>query len=66
MAIICPAIAEQTEDTYVVTNNHYLGKAVVKAVETSSIVKGKPVAAPPEVVEHYRQMREFTTPGYCP
>ena len=34
------AVDYETEDTYVVTNNHYLGKAVVNAVEISSTLKG--------------------------
>lgn len=52
-------IAEQAEDTYVITNNHYLGKAVVNAVEIASILRGKPQAAPEELVKHYPELREF-------
>ncbi len=48
------------KDTYVVTNNHYLGKAAVNAVEISSILKAKPVAAPASLVEHYPELRDFT------
>jgi len=55
------AVAEQTEDTYVVTNNHYLGKAVVNAVEISSILRQRPVAVPPELLERYPELREFTS-----
>jgi uncharacterized protein YecE (DUF72 family) len=32
-------------DTYVVANNHYLGQAVVNAVEISSIIAGKPLTS---------------------
>ena len=46
-------IAEDATDTYVVTNNHYLGKAVVNAVEIASILTGQPVSAPAGVVERY-------------
>ncbi len=54
-------IAEQAEDTYVVTNNHYLGKAVVNAVEISTILRGKPQPAPAQLIEHYPELREFAT-----
>jgi len=46
-------------DTYVVTNNHYLGKAVVNALEISSILKGEPVEAPATLVERYPELRQF-------
>jgi uncharacterized protein YecE (DUF72 family) len=53
-------IAEKADDTYVITNNHYLGKAVVNAVEISTILHGKPQPAPEELVKHYPELREFT------
>ncbi len=53
-------IAEQADDTYVITNNHYLGKAVVNAVEISSILGGKPQRVPEELVKHYPELRDFT------
>jgi uncharacterized protein YecE (DUF72 family) len=52
-------IAEQADDTYVITNNHYLGKAVVNAVEISTILKGKAQAAPEELVKNYPELRDF-------
>jgi uncharacterized protein YecE (DUF72 family) len=55
-------IAEQAEDTYVITNNHYLGKAVVNAVEISTILRGKPQPAPAQLIEHYPELREFAAP----
>jgi uncharacterized protein YecE (DUF72 family) len=53
-------IAEDAEDTYVVTNNHNLGKAVVNALEIASILSSQPVAAPPELLLHYPELRGFT------
>lgn len=53
------AVAETTQDTYVVTNNHYLGKAVVNATEISSILKGAPVDAPETLIQHYPQLAPF-------
>jgi len=60
------AVAHSTVDTYVVTNNHYLGKGIVNAVEIASILKGEPLAAPPLLVEHYPELREFTVGGESP
>ena len=54
-------ISNEAADTYIVTNNHYLGKAVVNAVEISSILKGKRIAAPRSLVQHYPELREFAT-----
>ncbi len=52
-------VEHAAKDTYVVTNNHYLGKAVVNALEISSILKGEPVAAPASLVERYPEVRDF-------
>jgi uncharacterized protein YecE (DUF72 family) len=56
-------VEHAAKDTYVVTNNHYLGKAVVNAVEISSILKGKPVNAPASLLERYPELREFAAPS---
>jgi uncharacterized protein YecE (DUF72 family) len=42
-----------TKDVYVVTNNHYRGKAVANALMLKSMVTGETVAAPPAVMEEY-------------
>jgi uncharacterized protein YecE (DUF72 family) len=55
-------IEHETQDTYVVTNNHYLGKAAVNAIEISSILKGEPVAAPPSLIERYPDLKDFARP----
>ena len=36
-------VAAKSKDTYAVTNNHYVGKAAVNALETASLLKGEPV-----------------------
>lgn len=59
-------VEHAAKDTYVVTNNHYLGKAVVNAVEISSILKAKPVKAPGSLIEHYPELREFSAPSETP
>lgn len=42
-----------TEDVYVVTNNHYRGKAVANALMLQSMVEGKPEPAPPPLFAEY-------------
>lgn len=55
-------VEHQTQDTYVVTNNHYLGKAVVNAIEISSILKGERVRAPQSLIETYPELKDFARP----
>jgi uncharacterized protein YecE (DUF72 family) len=55
-------VARHSKDTYAISNNHYLGKAAVNALEISSILRGERVAAPAELVEKYPVLREFTEP----
>ncbi len=52
-------VGHKAKDTYAVTNNHNIGKAVANALEVSSLVKGKPVAVPPWLMQHYPELREF-------
>jgi uncharacterized protein YecE (DUF72 family) len=42
-----------TEDVFVVTNNHYRGKAVANALMLQSMVEGKPEPAPPGLFAEY-------------
>jgi uncharacterized protein YecE (DUF72 family) len=42
-----------TKDVYVVTNNHYRGKAVANALMMKSMVTGEAVPAPPALVAEY-------------
>jgi uncharacterized protein YecE (DUF72 family) len=54
------AVEQAAEETYVITNNHYLGKAVVNALEITSVLKGEPVSVPETLIETYPDLREFT------
>jgi uncharacterized protein YecE (DUF72 family) len=52
-------IAQETDQTFVVANNHYEGQAVVNALELKSKLEEKKVKAPKTLVEHYpEQLRE--------
>jgi uncharacterized protein YecE (DUF72 family) len=52
-------ISEEAEEVYVIANNHNLGKAVVNALEISSVLKGRPVPAPRQLVTRYSDLQEF-------
>jgi uncharacterized protein YecE (DUF72 family) len=56
-------VEQNVQDTYVVTNNHYLGKGVVNATEICSILRGELVEAPTPLLKHYPQLAEFATPA---
>lgn len=44
---------DRTSETYVVTNNHYKGKAVANALMLRSMVGDEEVAAPKPLIEHF-------------
>src|SRR5215471_4431996 len=46
-------ISRDSEKTFAITNNHYLGQAAVNALELKSMLSGKKVKAPQTLVEHY-------------
>jgi uncharacterized protein YecE (DUF72 family) len=52
-------VAQAARDTYVVTNNHYIGKGVVNAFEISSILKEEAVPMPPELIARYPELQPF-------
>ena len=47
-----------TREVYVITNNHYKGKAVANALMLKSMVSGRRVPAPSAVYETYRDVLE--------
>jgi uncharacterized protein YecE (DUF72 family) len=46
-------LAEKARDVFVVTNNHYLGKAVVNALQLVSLLTAAPVDVPEPLRERY-------------
>ncbi|HUE83292.1 MAG TPA: DUF72 domain-containing protein [Pyrinomonadaceae bacterium] len=52
-------VAEETKETYVITNNHFRGKAVVNGLELKSILEGQPVAAPALLLTEYPRLSEL-------
>ena len=55
-------VAKQTHETYVVTNNHFRGQAVVNALEIKSTIEEKEVPAPGPLFEAYPRLKESAIP----
>jgi uncharacterized protein YecE (DUF72 family) len=55
------AIRATAKKTYVVTNNHYLGKGVVNALQLISILKGIKVAVPETLRKPYPVLNDIAT-----
>lgn len=51
-------LATGVDDTYVITNNHFSGKAVANALEMTSMLEGQAPAAPAELVRAFPRLRE--------
>jgi len=57
-------VDSSTADTYVVTNNHYKGKAVTNAAMLKALVEKKPAAVPPPLMKAYpKALRGFAKPA---
>jgi uncharacterized protein YecE (DUF72 family) len=60
-------VAEQTRNVFVVTNNHYLGKAVVNALQLISLLRGSKVNVPEPLRQHYPELEAIaSTPPAAP
>jgi len=51
-------VAKQTRETYVITNNHFRGQAVVNAVEIKAALDEERVPAPEPLFDVYPRLRE--------
>lgn len=54
-------VAAKAENTYVVANNHNLGKAAVNALELIAMIEARKVQAPPTLVSHYPELKPLTS-----
>jgi uncharacterized protein YecE (DUF72 family) len=52
-------LGDKVERTFVVTNNHYKGKAAVNALELKQMLNGRKVKAPATLIEHYPELKDF-------
>jgi uncharacterized protein YecE (DUF72 family) len=53
-------LAAATDETFVITNNHFAGKAVANALEMLAVLEERPPLAPAELVEAYPHLRSLT------
>ena len=54
-------VAAKAETTYVVANNHNLGKAAVNALELAAMIEGHKVLAPATLVSRYPELEGVAT-----
>jgi uncharacterized protein YecE (DUF72 family) len=54
-------VSGQARDTFVVTNNHFQGKAVVNALQLIHILKGSKVKVPEPLRQHYPELDAIAT-----
>lgn len=52
------AKSERAKEVYVVTNNHFAGKAAANAVMLASMLEGRRISAPPGLLETYPEALE--------
>ena len=55
-------IAAKTKESYVITNNHFRGQAVVNALEMKAILEEEKVPAPAPLFQKYPELEESTVP----
>ncbi|MDA1266960.1 MAG: DUF72 domain-containing protein [Planctomycetota bacterium] len=61
LAYRADAISKETDETFVVTNNHFEGQALANAIELKWLLGGRqPVPAPAELVEAFPHLRPLT------
>ncbi|GMR23044.1 MAG: DUF72 domain-containing protein [Acidobacteriota bacterium] len=53
-------VSENASETYVITNNHFRGQAVVNALQIRSRIERRAVKAPASLVEHYPILAPIT------
>jgi uncharacterized protein YecE (DUF72 family) len=53
------SIEDRADNTYVITNNHYLGKAAVNALQLISILKRTRVKVPEPLRRHYPELEKI-------
>src|SRR5215469_4457993 len=52
-------VSDHTERSFVITNNHFQGKAVVNALQLISILEQKKVKVPEPLRQHYPELNEI-------
>jgi len=54
------SISRRAKVTFVVTNNHFEGKAAVNALELKHMITEQPVKVPPQLLKHYGELKPIS------
>lgn len=61
------SVAQSSESTFVITNNHFEGKAIVNGLQLIHMLTKSPVAIPPTLIERYPDLERISSgPGSTP
>jgi uncharacterized protein YecE (DUF72 family) len=55
-------LAQRTDVTYVITNNHFQGKAIANALQLIALLRNQPVRAPETLLAQYPELIPTTIP----
>lgn len=55
-------VAQRTDSTYVITNNHFRGKAVANGLQLVNMVSKAPVRVPETMLDHYPELEKIREP----
>jgi uncharacterized protein YecE (DUF72 family) len=56
------SIAQRAEVTFVITNNHFQGKAIANALQLISLLRNQPVRVPETLKEFYPELEKISAP----
>jgi uncharacterized protein YecE (DUF72 family) len=56
-------IAERSDVTYVITNNHFQGKAIANALQLINLLSHQPVHLPETLLARYPELEKIIEPG---
>jgi uncharacterized protein YecE (DUF72 family) len=59
-------IARTAEVVFVITNNHFQGKAIANALQLIGILRGSPVPVPESLQVHYPELAAIAMPLKAP
>lgn len=59
-------IADKADTVFVVTNNHFEGKAVVNGLQLKHLITGLPVRVPEILIRNYWELSEISQPAFEP
>jgi uncharacterized protein YecE (DUF72 family) len=55
-------VAQRAEITFVITNNHFQGKAIANAFQLIHFLSNRPVRMPEAMLAHYSELEKIATP----